>query len=324
MEQLYGSSGELPVRSSLAGQAEGAQLADLAATLGSERIRAVMSRIDRIKTSRGCLLGADSCSLDSGRSLSRGLAAVHEPLGETALTRAGIREWIGSLNDARRADPVALRSLLSEFEDGPLPEHRTQVIHTALSTLDFVEPLICGLWAEALSDRGIDLRAYRVQRDDFDLLKSRYVDIFELAFRSLVFMARVVNIARRGNPRAHADGYRASLRQAMGQTSARDREQWLLEFPLATQLYGRLERATRNDISHGYLRHDPRSGEVVYRDGVRESYLRFLIDYLCAVRLTHYLVDVLVELRLATHETSMAYRDALCLTETLRLAQNQL
>jgi hypothetical protein len=162
--------------------------------------------------------------------------------------------------------------------------------------------LITALWAEALSARGIDLRAYRVQRDDFDRFKSRYLDIFELAFRSLVFMARVANVARRGCAGRHVNGYRASLRQALEHSRTLEREQWLVDFPAAALLYAPLKRATRNDISHGRLRHDHKHGELVHGDGHRDSYLEFLIDYLHAVQLTHHQLDILTGLRQANQE----------------------
>lgn len=215
---------------------------------------------------------------------------------------AAAQEWKRVLDDARRADPAALRILLCEFEDGPLPEHRTRVIQITASSLESVQTLHALLWSDSLSGSDLNLHDYRISRNDFDLLKGRYLDIFELAYHSLVFTARVANVARRGCAARHANGYNASLRQALGYSRPLEREHWLIDFPIASQLYARLKRATRNDISHGRLRCDYQRGELVYRDGRRGTCVEFLVDYLHAVRLTHYLIDVLVGLGLTTRE----------------------
>jgi hypothetical protein len=230
------------------------------------------------------------------------MALLYEPFEDGPARQAAAHEWATTLHNAARVNPEAFSSLLCEFQDGPLPEHRTRVLETARGALDPVEALFPALWAEALAHNGQNLRDYRITRNDFDVLKSRYLDIFELAFHSLVFMARVANLAHRGCAARHVNGYRASLRQAYGYSRTRDREPWLVDFPAASRLYGRLKRDTRNDISHGRLRYDYKSGEVVYRDGRRDSYLAFLIDHLQAVRLTHYLVEVQLGLWLATQE----------------------
>lgn len=292
MSQEYLSPGDLPVRTSLASQAACSPLTDLASTLGVGHIANVMSRIDRMRTAHKEILPRKTARACFGR----GLDLLYESFEDGPTRQAAADEWATILTDAAQADPEAFSRLLYEFEDGPLPEHRTRVIDTTHRALTSVEPLITAFWAEALSARGIDLRDYRVQQDDFDQLKSRYLDIFELAFHSLVFMARVANIAHRGYAARHANGYRASLRQALEHTRTLEREQWLIDFPAASQLYERLKRATRNDISHGRLRYDHKHGELVYGNGHRDSYLEFLIDYLHAVRLTHYLADVLMGL----------------------------
>jgi hypothetical protein len=245
-----------------------------------------------------------SCPAETVRVLDGYFGLLYGPLEDVALREAARREWTAVLGQARCVDPVALEMLLCECEEGPLPEHRARVIEIALGALDSVEVLVSALWAEALASNGHDLSEYRVLSNDIDLLKSRYLDVFELAFHSLVFMARVANIARRGDSRAHTDGYSASLTQALDHSKTRDRERWLIDFPGAARLYRRLKRATRNDISHGRLRYDYRHGQLIYSDARRDSYLGFLIDYLHAVRLTHHMIDVIIGLGLAYSEVA--------------------
>ncbi|HZJ50436.1 MAG TPA: hypothetical protein VFF07_06185 [Actinomycetota bacterium] len=73
-------------------------------------------------------------------------------------------------------------------------------------------------------------------RDDFDTLKGRFQDIFEAASRGLVFTARIVNLARRGDPNVHADGSSRTLHKALNKTTAFQREGWLTDFPKAKTL----------------------------------------------------------------------------------------
>jgi hypothetical protein len=227
--------------------------------------------------------------------------------------QAATQEWTGMLDDARRADPEALRALLCELEDGPLPEHRTQVIEASLSCLESMDTLRSTLLAQRSTNHSLESCEHRIARNDFDALKARYLDIFELAFQSVVFVARVANIVLRGNAGWHACGYHASLRQALWHSKTRDREHWLIEFPAANQLYGRLRRATRNDIGHGRLHYDHRRGQILYGNGRRGSYLEFLVDYLNAVRLTQYLINVIIGLR----RTAGALEDQCALTMRL-------
>ena len=149
------------------------------------------------------------------------------------------------------------------------------------------------MWAEAMAGK-VGLDDYRVMRDDFDLIKIRYQDIFGVGSRSLAVVSRFANIARRGDVRQHADGIGRSLKKAVNGTRAIDREPWLVDFPEATQLYLAVERNTRNDIGHTLVRYDFERGLLVYDDGATENYIEFLVDYLNAVRLTRYLVEVVL------------------------------
>lgn len=135
----------------------------------------------------------------------------------------------------------------------------------------------------------------RVMRDDFDVLKSRYQDVFELGSRTLGMIAPFANIARRGDVRSFADGQRRSLSDALG-TRAAVREGWLVDLPAVRALFDAMSRRTRNDIGHRLVRYDFNSGALVYDDGARETYLDFVVDYLNAARLSRYLGDIVLRL----------------------------
>jgi hypothetical protein len=134
------------------------------------------------------------------------------------------------------------------------------------------------------------MRAIRVMRDDFDVIKSRYQDVFELASRNLAVVAAFANIARRGDVRQFADGEARSLNAALKER-AFVRERWLADLPAANLLFDAMSRRTRNDIGHSLVRYDFGSGALVYDDGPGETYLEFIVDYLSAARLSRYLAD---------------------------------
>jgi hypothetical protein len=214
----------------------------------------------------------------------------YRPLEDETMFEHARTEKTAAFEAAVQRDPAALIELLREFGTDWLPTHSHSLIDASLTVLGDIEPLISGLCAEAPNGSG-GVEDYRVMRDDFDVLKSRYQDVFELGSRSLAFMSQVVNIAKRGDPRSHADGKKLTLGQAMA-LKAYAREPWLVDFPMARRLYDPVRRNIRNKIGHRSVRYDFERGVLVYDDGIEENYLRFLIDYLHLVRLSHYLLEV--------------------------------
>ena len=128
--------------------------------------------------------------------------------------------------------------------------------------------------------------------DDFDALKARYQDIYELGSRSLAFTSRVANIKARGDASIYSDGTTRTFNKALNKTTSFKREPWLADFPVADELYSAMKRGMRNDIGHMLVKYDVESGYLMFEDARRENYLSFLVDYLNAVRLVHYLLDV--------------------------------
>jgi hypothetical protein len=214
------------------------------------------------------------------------------PIEDEDLIEGARAELARTMEEAAKADSASLVGLLTALQAAGVTEHSNRVIDTALTLLGDVEPLIAGLCAEEMERAG-RLDDHRVMRDDFDVLKSRYQDIFELGSRSLAFLARVANIARRGDVQLHVDGKKRSLKEAIDATAGA-REPWLADFPVAKQMYDAVERHTRNEIGHRSVRYDFERGVLVYHDGVEENYLLFLVDYLGAVRLSHYLLEAAI------------------------------
>lgn len=222
---------------------------------------------------------------------------AYAPAEDAALIEAARTEKADVFGNAVEANPAAVIELLQEMQTRWFTEHTNRVLDSALTLLGDIEPLICGLAAERL-ENAAGLGDYRVMRDDFDVLKGRYQDIFELGSRSLAFMSRVANIGRRATAADHVNGKRLSLSEAI-RLKAVEREPWLADFPVAAQLYSAVKRHTRNEIGHRSVRYDFERGVLVYDDGAEQNYLLFLVDYLQVVRLSHYLLEVVFTFRRA-------------------------
>ena len=228
--------------------------------------------------------------VDPVKILGGAVADLYAPFEDADTRKRAAEECARIIGEAKARDEKALRDLYDEITD-PLDKHRARLLDTALTALGDPSSLIPAIWLEAIEDKA-SLEEFRIMRDDFDALKGRYQDIFEAASRGLVFTARIVNLARRGDPSAHVDGESRTLHKALNKTTAFHREAWLTDFPAAETLYGRMKRHTRNDIGHRLVRYDFASGDLVYDDGSKETYIHFLTDYLHAVRLSHHLLDV--------------------------------
>jgi hypothetical protein len=77
---------------------------------------------------------------------------------------------------------------------------------------------------------------YKTQCSDYDAIKTRFQEIFELGPRSLVLPASLANIAIRGDVREYGDGRRRSLGQALEKTGAA-RETWLADLHASKALH---------------------------------------------------------------------------------------
>lgn len=188
-------------------------------------------------------------------ALSHQIDRLFAPFDVTVDYVNAVRETRRLMRRARRVQTTP--DLVGSFLTSGLVEHRARVLESVMSVLDDVAALFPALFVERMRDPD-DRTSYRVMRDDFDHLKSRYQDLFELASRSLAY------------------------------------EPWLADFPAARRLYENMKRATRNDIGHRLVRYEFESGDLVYEDGGRESYLAFLVDYLNAARLSHYLANLVL------------------------------
>jgi hypothetical protein len=216
---------------------------------------------------------------------------LFEPLEQPDMREACAQELLKLLRVALDDHTDALGALFAEYESGALEEHRRRVVGAVFRALNDVDAFFPALWAEAMEGH-VDLEPYRVMRDDFAQRKSSYQDLFELASRTLAFTAPIANLALRGDHRAFCDGKTRALAKAR-KARAVDRATWLADFPLTQPRFDAVSRHTRNDIGHALVRQDVRNGILVYDDGGKQNYMLFLVDWLQAVRLSRYVLDVL-------------------------------
>ena len=208
------------------------------------------------------------------------------------------RELVSIIQQAAARDAETFQLTIEEYSERALSTARRSMVDTFLAVFSDGDALVPGLMLQAVPE--LDIDNFRVQRSDFDVVKSRYQDIFELASRILVLPAMVANIARRGDPRAFSDGRRRSLKEALGARAAA-REGWLVELPDTSRVYTEASRRTRNLIGHRLVSYDYEQAALIDDTGTAHNYLRFLADYLSLVRTLAYVVDV-VEMSTALDE----------------------
>jgi hypothetical protein len=202
-------------------------------------------------------------------------------LGAEDVSQAARGELTGLLGTAYATDEGATRRLLNDLSDLMVKEHRRAVIDTLIRSLQQSDALVPGMWVEALPESV--LGEYRTQRADYDAVKTRFQEIFELGSRSLVLPASLANIVHREDARQYNDGKRRSLREAL-KVNAAIRETWLEDLPALKKLFGDRARVTRNLIGHRLVSYDFKEAALIDNDGNRHNYLWFLRDYLGAVR----------------------------------------
>lgn len=270
--------------------------------------RSPMPREGLVSASVGVIPAAVPDGLIADGFMARRLAQLRGTAEQRSMGSSGVLRWhVGPADGARGAARVEWARMLNWARE---------IDGTAFTVLiedlrEFVEGGDClprGHGA-AVADVNRDVREAARQvaqrrtrqasaggREEFTLLKSVYQDVFEVAHRNLALIARVANLARRGDARVHVDGLRFSLRQAAGHTTASQRERWLRDYPKASKLYTAIDRATRNAIGHNRVRYDPQRNDLLYDNGTREPYSDFLARFLNLPTLTGYLQDIISSL----------------------------
>lgn len=213
-----------------------------------------------------------------------------EPLGAASVVEAGRIELYELAHSAAKRNPAALLAENKAMWERGLERHRTDVLNKAVTLLGDFDPLIAALAAEELLLAGAH-DEFRVMRDDFDILKTRLLDTFELGSITVAYLSRVMNIALRGEANSYpGEPAHLTLAKAL-RAKAEVREGWLVEMPHAASMFKPVQRKWRNLIGHHLVRNDLARGRLVLNNGAEEQYIVFLTTYLAAVRLSHYLAE---------------------------------
>lgn len=215
-------------------------------------------------------------------------------------------EWFGHLNNCSSVQRTAYIDLLRAFGNAHgFNVFRTKVFAVYRRLVDSFDTVMLGMLFEsspaAFKDHVSD---YRLFRADYDTVKSLYVDIFELISQVTLFLNAVVNLSVRSNAEHFAsiqDNGRTLTAATFAQFrryKAYQRLQTLHELPNLHAFVDDVSRPMRNDIGHFSAHYDYRSGDIVYDDGARTSYIEFSGSFLSAARAVSLLLAVVEKLEI--------------------------
>lgn len=180
-------------------------------------------------------------------------------------------------------------------------------IDLTLRLFSSYDALILPLATELLKPEWRDrLDEFRVYRDDFDLLKGLYQDIYESMNQLLLWLGMLANLVNRGDTDKWFSGGIASFKKARSWRAV-DREFIITELSECKSLFDKASRSLRNEIGHFQVQYDVIQGDIVLSDGKRSSLLIYHEDLLAAARLLSVLITfsekmTLDYLRLVRHE----------------------
>jgi hypothetical protein len=240
--------------------------------------------------------------------LGRLVDVLYVPFADALPRAAAINEVLARMVAAHYEHTTPYRELLDALvvRHGFI-EHRRKVVETAMEVLEHADALLPGLAWEHIVDPKPDPSTFRIVRADFNELRGRYVEIFELASRSLAYVGAILNLVDRGDPTRWSNGREVTVDRMLAKRAVQ-REFILDELPYAKALYDDVHRQSRNAFGHYAVEYDFSSGELVDRDGSRTSYVLFLVDYLAAARLTGYLLGVVEKLSLDVVDAESEHR----------------
>jgi len=133
---------------------------------------------------------------------------------------------------------------------------------------------------------------FRLYRNDFDLIKSQYVDIFEMSSKLLFYLGSILNISVRNEPTLYSN-----LKKISPKKFKKDRtfnKLFVLnELPELKKILLKLDRPLRNSLGHFNASYDYLDGNLIYEDGKKENYILFLNDMLNAIKVIWYMMKII-------------------------------
>lgn len=231
-----------------------------------------------------------------------------------------VKEWndlVSSNGDTKKAQKEYAESAI---DDGQVAELQRLLVQR----LDFISihksALLPALPAEFYKD-GLEkaVSELRMPRDDYDVLKTHYVDCYELAHKVLTIIVGTINAIERKNPNSFDREIKEKL-VANGMNNFRhisslgafDRKPngpkraFLKSIPVCKEMWdATLDRELRNAVGHNNARHELSTGNIIVNGSVYCSYLEFVVKTL---RMTHVLLCLLHVLKMCHIQKLMIKR----------------
>jgi len=214
----------------------------------------------------------------------RVLNTIYAPLMTIEAVAETLDEYFQYINDCISRRRPEYKRLLELWSVGnEFRSFRFRVLTALMRVLRNFDAFIAGL---LIQEMPVPLRArideFRIYRNDYDVVKSLYQDLFELVSQSLLFFGAVINLSTRGDPWHYFNGI--SSYRGFKKAKAFERFKILDETPRVAAVLGAVSRPMRNAIGHFSAEYEPCSGNIRYEDGSKLNYLAFLGEFFAAVR----------------------------------------
>lgn len=220
-----------------------------------------------------------------------------------------IADAVAEFNLGMNADPDALpvvaRFCRLHVASGSVAQFQEDLI----DRLDYVArnkgSLLAVLPLEFYPDGSEEaIRRLRLFRDDFDMLKTHYIDTYELAHKILTLLVGYTNCLERGSPdnfdneiqrelaqQGFANFRRINSLDKFDKLSNGPKKAFLGALPTWKEVWeATLDPPLRNAIGHHDARHDLREGQILTRNLPPISYIDFAFK---TMRLTHVIIMLL-------------------------------
>ena len=141
------------------------------------------------------------------------------------------------------------------------------------------------------------LNKFRIMRDEFDSLKTHYLDTFEICHKVLVIIVGILNIVKRNNHNSMQDAVlqkKLNNLHEFAKITSNNKSKYISELSLLNTNWSKyFNRKNRNDIGHHSIRHDLESGYLIKDDKEKISYVEFVCETHKLSTMIMYMLNVL-------------------------------
>lgn len=222
------------------------------------------------------VLTKSSSEMETIYSFNRFLSTFYLPLIPIDNMMEIMDDYYPHLNNCRNNHLETYKSLLEGFVNTfGYNNFRIKLFNTFVRVLERYDAFIVGnLYEQMPHSLQSDINSYRIFRNDYDLVKGLFQDIFELNIHSLIFVATILNLSCRSDPSHFYDGS-TNCNRFLRKVAFKKLE-ILNELPIVEKLLLEVSRTMRNKIGHFSANYNYLTGNVVYDDGTEMNYIEFL------------------------------------------------